>query len=382
MGLVTKTFTFSPGSTIVSSEHNTNFDTLYNVINANISNANIETNASIVASKLDLSTISQAVSISGNLTLSGAANDFSAATFSDLGTVTTADINGGTIDGTTIGASSATTGKFTTSTENSAHLTETTAPSTAAGEMALYTKDTNGQPELFVREESDGNEVQITNNGAINAALDYYNNFGRQTDVAYAFGSGRSGTDFSISRNAIALTSLANADLVTGKVTDFCYDFDGAADKAIITNNGELTGISKATIEVWVYPDSVTGTRTIAVNTTTGLELRFNGTLWATNFRTSSGNENMTGTHGLTISQWNHCIFVFDNTTTGKIYVDGLLDDTGNDTGNGTLTDNDLAIGSSFAGGDYWDGKIDGLRIIVGQAFTAEQALARYNLWL
>ena len=38
---------------------------------------------------------------------------FSGRTISNLGTVTTADINGGTIDGTTIGVTSATTGKFT-----------------------------------------------------------------------------------------------------------------------------------------------------------------------------------------------------------------------------------------------------------------------------
>lgn len=169
MGLISKSFTFSPGATIVSSEHNTNFDTLYNVINANLTNANINTSAGIVASKLDLSTISQAIAMSGNLTLSGAANDFSGATFSDGGTVTTIDINGGTIDGTTVGASSASTGVFTDCSSTFYSLPETTAPTVAASEGALYTKDTSGQPELFFREESDGDEVQITTAGALNA---------------------------------------------------------------------------------------------------------------------------------------------------------------------------------------------------------------------
>ena len=44
----------------------------------------------------------------------GKNSTFASTTIADLGTVTTADINGGTIDGTTIGASSHTTGKFTT----------------------------------------------------------------------------------------------------------------------------------------------------------------------------------------------------------------------------------------------------------------------------
>lgn len=50
----------------------------------------------------------------GTVTLSGTAVTFSGTTISDLGTVTTADINGGTIDGVTIGGSSAAAGSFTT----------------------------------------------------------------------------------------------------------------------------------------------------------------------------------------------------------------------------------------------------------------------------
>lgn len=41
------------------------------------------------------------------------------------------------------------------------------APSTSAGQGTLYTKDTGGQPELFYREESDGDEVQITAAGVL-----------------------------------------------------------------------------------------------------------------------------------------------------------------------------------------------------------------------
>ena len=44
----------------------------------------------------------------------GKNSTFASTTIADLGTVTTADINGGTIDGTTVGASSHKTGKFTT----------------------------------------------------------------------------------------------------------------------------------------------------------------------------------------------------------------------------------------------------------------------------
>lgn len=46
-------------------------------------------------------------------------------------------------------------------------LPETTAPTTAASEGAIYTKDSGTQPELFYREESNGDELQITRNGKL-----------------------------------------------------------------------------------------------------------------------------------------------------------------------------------------------------------------------
>jgi len=53
----------------------------------------------------------------------------------------------------------------------SVHLPEGSAASTAGSEGALYTKDTGGQPELFYREESDGDEIQMTSGGSLNVSL-------------------------------------------------------------------------------------------------------------------------------------------------------------------------------------------------------------------
>lgn len=54
MGLVSKPYTFSAGAVIIASEHNSDFDTIYNCINGNISNANISNSAAIAYSKLAL----------------------------------------------------------------------------------------------------------------------------------------------------------------------------------------------------------------------------------------------------------------------------------------------------------------------------------------
>lgn len=53
MSLISKQYTFTVGATIVASEHNSNFDTIYNDFNGNITNANISGSAAIEDTKLD-----------------------------------------------------------------------------------------------------------------------------------------------------------------------------------------------------------------------------------------------------------------------------------------------------------------------------------------
>ena len=55
---------------------------------------------------------------------------------------------------------------------NALLLEETTAPTTAENFGALYTKNDGDQTELYFREESDGDEVQITNAGVLANTLD------------------------------------------------------------------------------------------------------------------------------------------------------------------------------------------------------------------
>lgn len=52
MGTISKNHTFSAGATIIASEHNSNFDTIYNDYNGSIANVNISATAAIVATKL------------------------------------------------------------------------------------------------------------------------------------------------------------------------------------------------------------------------------------------------------------------------------------------------------------------------------------------
>ena len=62
MALVSKPKTFSAGATIVASEHNSNFDTIYNDYNGNITNANVAAAAAIADTKLAQITTASKVS--------------------------------------------------------------------------------------------------------------------------------------------------------------------------------------------------------------------------------------------------------------------------------------------------------------------------------
>lgn len=105
MATISKPTTFSAGNTIIASEHNSNFDTIYNDYNGNITNINVASGAAIAASKLNLATIAQNITFTGD-------NTFAGTTIADLGSVTTADINGGTVDAT-VGGTTPAAGTFT-----------------------------------------------------------------------------------------------------------------------------------------------------------------------------------------------------------------------------------------------------------------------------
>lgn len=64
MTLIIKQHTFSPGGTILSAEHNTNYDTIYDDYNGNITNANIASGAAITDDKLAQITSSSKIAAS------------------------------------------------------------------------------------------------------------------------------------------------------------------------------------------------------------------------------------------------------------------------------------------------------------------------------
>lgn len=75
MGTISKTYTFSAGAVITASEHNTNFDTLYDEINGSLDNDNIDASAGIVDTKLAAITTAGKVNASALAVTSQAQGD-------------------------------------------------------------------------------------------------------------------------------------------------------------------------------------------------------------------------------------------------------------------------------------------------------------------
>src|SRR6266704_3035848 len=75
MSLITKPYTFSSGATIIASEHNSNFDTVYNDYNGGITDANIASNAGITDSKLAQITTASKVKVEALAATSQAQGD-------------------------------------------------------------------------------------------------------------------------------------------------------------------------------------------------------------------------------------------------------------------------------------------------------------------
>ncbi len=75
MATITKDNTFSAGATIVASEHNANFDTVYNDYNGNITNANLSASAAIADTKLAQLTTASKVNLTALVISSQTAGD-------------------------------------------------------------------------------------------------------------------------------------------------------------------------------------------------------------------------------------------------------------------------------------------------------------------
>ena len=150
---------------------------------------------------------------------------------------------------------------------------------------------------------------------------------------------------------------------------NIAVDFDGTNDFILTTSDG-VSGNGARTIEAWIKLNSPAGTgnqNTIVDFGTFSTGGRFTlNVLFSNTLRIEVGGSGLNGTTNLYDSAWHHVAATYDpsSSTKFKLYVDGVLDGSGNITTSvNTGTTNKIQIGKRIDGVNLFHGGIDEVRV-------------------
>lgn len=314
--------------------------------------ANIPSSAGAIPSVNMPSTVSQAITLTD-------------------ATITTADINGGTIDGTTIGLGVPATGIFSVLNVGAVNQGD-----------VLYD---NGTSLVRLAPGINGHFLKTNGAGAnpewAELVLDYYADEALLIfSFANAEGNGQSYDSYGW---ALSRTSLSISDVVIGPTGRGCYQYDGVNDDVRTTSadwSRLINGASNITAEVWVNPSKLTDDYVFASNTQDQFDLILRPTNAEVRLLTSGGLSTAIAPHGMSTGNNYHVVFTYDGTTL-RLYVNGVEID--NDTaGSGavSLANDILLIGTDTTTANRFGGQIDGLRIYT-RTMTPAQVAERYSAY-
>jgi hypothetical protein len=156
-------------------------------------------------------------------------------------------------------------------------------------------------------------------------------------------------------------------------------DFNGTSGYVTVPDAAALRPTSSISIEAWVNPDSLAGTRWI-VNKGTFYYLYISGGLTYFGIRTPAGAYRYLTTTAVTTGSWQHLVGTFDGSRMALYrnavnVAEGSFNDT-------IATSADaLAIGAIGPTGSWFDGRIDEVAVS-NAALSAETVAAHYNAGL
>jgi hypothetical protein len=158
--------------------------------------------------------------------------------------------------------------------------------------------------------------------------------------------------------------------------------FNGTNAWVTVPDSNALDLTSAMTIEAWVNPSLLTNWRTILMKEApSGLSYSLygsNGTRPATFLRVGGADVGRAGTAALPLNTWSHVAATYDSTTL-KLYVNGVLVSSGAIAGNLILpSNNPLRIGGNSTWGEYFAGMIDEVRIY-SRVLTATEIATDMN---
>ena len=162
----------------------------------------------------------------------------------------------------------------------------------------------------------------------------------------------------------------------SSKIGPYCGSFNGTDGYASCGNGSTVNVTDAVTIEAWVNPGVVNSTRRSIVEKTSAYFLKlennnkFVGGRWG-------GPETHYSLTTPTAGNWYHVAMTYDKNQ-HKIYVNGVLENSENDTGAIPISGNSFNIAGPTSAGSYWNGLIDDVRIY-NYARTAEQVYNDYK---
>lgn len=151
-------------------------------------------------------------------------------------------------------------------------------------------------------------------------------------------------------------------------------DLDGTSGRISAPSVTALDLTSQVSIEAWVNPDSLAGTRWI-VNKGTFYYLYISNGI--TYFGIHQGGDVFVTTTAVTTGAWQHLVGTYDGSSL-VLYRNGVIVAQAPVTGAISSTPTAVFIGAASAAGSFFDGGIDEVAIY-GTALSAAQALAHYQ---
>ncbi len=188
--------------------------------------------------------------------------------------------------------------------------------------------------------------------------------------AAYSFdeGGGTTLTDFSRAGNS-GVISGATWVPGGGKFSGALF-FDGENDWVTVNDADTLDLSSTLTLEAWIYPTNVTDWRSILVKEQEGQPSAYG--LFAANglapspagkvYLTNGVNERLYGAAPLARNTWSHIAFTYDGETM-RFYLNGAQVSSRVLRGTVLTSKNPLRIGGNGVYGEFFQGKIDEVRI-------------------
>ena len=190
-------------------------------------------------------------------------------------------------------------------------------------------------------------------------------------------GSGPTAFDMSGNGNHVSITQ---AKWATTKIGNFSLRFDGNNDYAKAQDSSSLDASSAITLSAWIYPDNLAGGKPYpAILSKSSAYRLYVHTDKKVRFQIYDGSKSIVDKPSTTIPnlKWTHIASTFDGSRL-RVYINGELKKTVSYSGSINVNKNSVFLGARNEGKDFFDGKIDDVRIY-DEALSAQEILDIFN---